>query len=222
MLVHEREQLAQRLRLLGKAVFHQRPASTRSSATTLGAAKGKRRSVRFSRSRRTSSPAASSSDADNKRIPGAIAIGVLQMREQLALLVVHVGGRRRIGGAARSTIGTSDGARLRAERDRRDSAARRLAGRLACGEDHQEALESQREADRRHVGSAERAHEAVVAAAAAQAALRAEHIRRNLENRASVIIETAHDARIDRERNSDQVQKGLAPRRSARGTPSQR
>ena len=144
--------------------------------------------------------------AEDQRVARAVAVGDLEVREQLAVVVVHEGRRARAVRRSSATIGVEDGARLRSERDRLNAAARRF-GLLAAGlEHHQKALEAEREADRRRLGPPSERTRPVVAAAAADGALRAEHARGDLEDRALVVVEAAHDPRIDDVRDAGQIE----------------
>ena len=66
-----------------------------------------------------------------------------------------------------------------------------------------DALDAERPADGRRVATAELRNEAVVAAARAHGGLGAELVRDPLEHRARVVVETAHESRIQLERDAD-------------------
>ncbi len=82
-------------------------------------------------------------------------------------------------------------------------------GRLRAGRlgHHQEAFHPEREAHARHVRTAQRPHEAVVAAAAADRALRTEHARDDFKDGSSVVVEPAHDLRIYDVRDAGGIEK---------------
>src|SRR6185503_6307855 len=77
--------------------------------------------------------------------------------------------------------------------NRRDECARRWLGPRALRQREDETLQAGGEANPRPVRSAERLHEAVVAATAEQRVLRSKRLPQNLECRPRVVIEAAHE-----------------------------
>ena len=154
-----------RLRLLGISFVHRAISSIRgpllreARARTLGSESASRRSLRSSRSRKHQLARGELVAPDDQRVTRAIAVGDLQVREQLAILIVHERRRRRAAGAARRRSAP----RRFAPADRARSPAGRAAAALralaASREHHEKALHAQREADGGNVGSAERLHE---------------------------------------------------------------
>ena len=130
--------------------------------------------------------------ADDQRVPRAVAIGRFEVGEELTIVIIREG--RRFQGAAQfGDDRRDDGARLRSQRNRLDPAAFRRLRRAAGLQHHEKPLQTERETDGRGRRAAERRDERIVPAAAADAALRAEYARRNLEDGSTVVIETAYD-----------------------------
>ena len=84
----------------------------------------------------------------------------------------------------------------------------------------QDALDAGRPADAGRRRAAELLDQAVVAPAAAERRLRAEPLGLELEHRARVVVEPAHERRVDLVRRARRRRGARAPRRSARRRPA--
>ncbi len=168
-------------------------ASTGSRAIAACGVAGLRRSFRLA------SPRASSSASEDEGVASAAGVGLLELRLHAALPFgargVHL--HRQAGGAQRLARHHRDGQRFGTGNDRIDVdrlGRHRNAGRL---EQQQHAFDPHAPADRGRALAAELLEHAVVAAAAADGALRAEAIGHPLEDGQVVVVETAHQSRID-------------------------
>ena len=129
---------------------------------------------------------------DDRNVARAKAVGVLELALQRAPGELHL--RARPPRAPRGELerGRAPAPRVaRRRRGRRRRPRRLLAGR------HQHPLDSRRPADARRRRAAEQLDEPVVAPAAADARLRAEGVAGELEDGAGVVVEAAHQRRVE-------------------------
>ena len=121
-------------------------------------------------------------------------IGKLQARQALAKLLGELEGEAALGVAGGDQV----------------HIGRRLRGADTLGLQHlDDALDAERPADGRRFAPAELRHEPVVTAARADCALGSEPVRDPLEDRARVVVEPAHEPRIQRERHADVAEQRL-------------
>ncbi len=183
VLVHDIEQLPQRLRLLGIALVHYGPLHREARTRTLPLARAEpARSLRDLEIAQHDLARGELVVADDQRLASAIAICDLQWANSLRR-IVDVGRRVRRRRSS-PTTGASDQRAPRAQRDRLEAAPRRLSAASAGATIIKK--RSIRVRSRPPASAVRRAtHQPVVAAAAAHRALRAERGRGDLENGAA-------------------------------------
>ena len=155
--------------------------------------------------------------ADDHRVVGAAAVGELHLRLHRAVVVAAVGGEPGV-----AEVGGEHGRLAPADDVDDERVERTLDGGehalVVAGE--QRAVEPEGEADAGCRRAAERLDEPVVAATAAEGVLgRVERAALELEDRAAVVVEAAHQLRLDGERDVERPQTGERPCRSAPPTP---
>ncbi len=154
-------------------------------------------------------------EAEQHRQLRAAAAGLLELALGAAPGEVQLGGQA----GASQLLGDAEGggARLVAEADHVDVG--RPGRQRPVAHRKSDALEAAAPAHARRGGAADLLDEPVVAAAAADAALRAETVGVELEGGARVVVEAAHQAEVEVRLQTRAASRARGPCRSARGTP---